>query len=128
MTGTYTSQIEYITQAMLFRCAREDQDRLTMLVEKFVERDMSPLDGFMEATVHKSLSGDGVFVFTQWQSQHHHASMLKQPGVQESFHALEPLTRSVETSLFEKVSTFQGVPFHRPIERLANQETPSGLI
>lgn len=101
----FGSYRESITQVLECRMAREKQDDVAMLIARFVDEEATRLDGFLEASVNKSLAGEAVLVLVEWETQSHHASSLKQPAVQRMLKEVQGVCSGVESYLYERISS-----------------------
>jgi heme-degrading monooxygenase HmoA len=127
MANMFTPDRPIITSVLLCQVARHEQQHVTERLEYLVGANMNGLDGFLSAKLEKSIRGDAVAVFSIWQSQQHHASMLKDSAVRECLHDISMICNAVETHLYVTVKSFEGIARNRLKNDSLAQERPARI-
>lgn len=107
MTTGFGSEYQVVTSVLTCRVSREEQQHVTERLEYLTSAFMAGLDGFLSASIEKGTKGDAVLVVSRWQTQNHHAAMLKEPGVRECIRDLDIICHRVDTEVFETVRHFE---------------------
>lgn len=77
------------------------QDELIRVLEAATHEVMKDIDGFVSASLHRSLDGKKVANYAQWRDPAAFQAMLKNPRAQEHMQKATALSESVEPSLYE---------------------------
>jgi quinol monooxygenase YgiN len=85
-----------VTLINVFTVAPADQQRLIDLLTQTTERFVSRAPGFVSATLHRSIDGRKVTMYSRWRSVEHYQAMRQDGAVQNfledalSFATFEP--------------------------------------
>ena len=127
MATRFDPECPIVTSVLLCRVSREEQQHVSERLEYLVGANMNGLDGFLSATLEKDVRGDAVIVFSQWQSQNHHAAMLKEPTVRECLRDIGLISKSVDTQVYETVKIFERISRGRVSVGLSGHEATANL-
>jgi heme-degrading monooxygenase HmoA len=118
---------QIVTSVLLCRVTREELQHVSERLEYLFGAIMNGMDGFLSATLEKSLQGDAVVVFSQWQSQNQHVAMFKDPTVRDCLRDLEIICQRVDSQIFQTVKTFEHMPRSHLAPGVTAQESHSSL-
>jgi quinol monooxygenase YgiN len=71
-----------------------DQDKLVRLLDEATEKVMSHLDGFVSASIHRSLDGTRVVNYAQWRSKEAFEAMLQNQEARKHMSKAYELSKS----------------------------------
>ena len=85
---------EVVTLVNVFAVASAaDQDNLVLLLQEATEKVMRHLDGFVSASIHRSLDGSRVVNYAQWRNIEAFEAMLQNIEAREHMAKAYELTR-----------------------------------
>jgi quinol monooxygenase YgiN len=93
-----------VTLINVFTVAPERQQQLVDLLDEATRTTMVKLDGFISASIHKSLDGVRVTNYAQWRSRADFEAMLRHPEAIPHMQACAALAESVEPHLYDVAS------------------------
>jgi quinol monooxygenase YgiN len=89
----------------VFTVAPDDQQRLIDLLTRATDEFVTKAPGFIAATLHRSLDGTKVTMYSQWRSAEDYQAMREDPGPLPLFQ--EALTfATFEPGMYEVVRSF----------------------
>jgi quinol monooxygenase YgiN len=97
---------QYLTLINVFTVDPSNQQKLIDLLTLATEETVSRVDGFISASLHRSLDGEKVTMYAQWRSVEVYMAMRKDPKASPyldqalSFATFDP-------GMYEVVKTFQ---------------------
>ena len=97
---------QYLTLINVFTVDQSNQQKLIDLLTLATEETVSRVDGFISASLHRSLDGEKVTMYAQWRSVEVYMAMRKDPNASPyldqalSFATFDP-------GMYEVVKTFQ---------------------
>jgi quinol monooxygenase YgiN len=94
-----------VTLINVFTVAPANQQRLLDLLVRATDGLVNRASGFMSATLHKSVDGGKVAMYSQWRSEEDYLAMRRDPAPQP--YLQEALTiATFEPGIYEIVRTF----------------------
>lgn len=95
----------YLTLINVFSVAPENQQELVDLLILATEGSVTKIEGFISASLHRSLDGMKVTMYAQWKSEEHYLQMRKNPSASPYLEqALKIAT--FEPGMYEVVKSF----------------------
>ena len=76
---TISVENNYLTLINVFTVSPENQKELVDLLILATEDSITKIDGFISASLHRSLDGTKVTMYAQWKSEEHYLRMRKNP-------------------------------------------------
>jgi quinol monooxygenase YgiN len=95
--ATIDSSANLITLINVFTVDPDRQDELARLLIEATETTMRHRQGFVSATIHKSLDGKKVVNYAQWRSKEDFEAMQKDPA------AIPHMKKAAELATFEPI-------------------------
>jgi len=93
-----------VTLINVFTVKPEDQQRLVDMLIEATEKTMKHVPGFVSANIHKSLDGERVTNYAQWQSKEAFEAMLKNPKALEHMKPITEIAKS-DAHLYEVIDS-----------------------
>jgi Antibiotic biosynthesis monooxygenase len=104
---TINSNDHLVTFINVFTVAASDQARLVELLTRATDGHVARAQGFVSASLHRSLDGTKVTMYAQWRSFEEYQAMRADPGplpyLQEAL-----AIATFEPGMYEVVATFGG--------------------
>jgi quinol monooxygenase YgiN len=93
MAATIDPSRRLLTLINVFTVEPEKQGELATLLIDATEKAMQHVPGFISASIHRSLDGQRVVNYAQWESREHFEAMQKDPRAKPHMEAAARLAR-----------------------------------
>jgi len=102
---TISPENNYLTLINIFKVDQANQDKLVELLTLATEKNVRKIQGFISASLHRSIDGTKVTMYAQWKSMEDYQNMRNNPVASPYLEqALEFAT--FEPGMYEVVATF----------------------
>jgi len=102
---TISKDNKYLTFINVFKVDPADQNRLVELLTKATDGNVNKVEGFISASLHRSMDGTRVVMYAQWRSAEDYQRMRSNPTASPFLdEALQMAT--FEPGMYEVVETF----------------------
>ena len=102
---TISPENNYLTLINIFKVDQANQDKLVELLTLATEKNVRKIQGFISASLHRSIDGTKVTMYAKWKSMEDYQNMRNNPVASPYLEqALEFAT--FEPGMYEVVATF----------------------
>jgi heme-degrading monooxygenase HmoA len=103
---TISKQNNVATLINVFTVAPENQQKLVDMLLMATESTMKNIEGFISASIHKSLDGKRVVNYAQWRSADDFQKMIEMPESQEHMKPINEIA-TADFHLYEVAESFE---------------------